>query len=76
MESVAGEKGSARTPEQATKLQAIPSGASILVKNGFYEGLEVCLTPLLNCAALAYRYLRTRRDSNRLGSVGKDTSMA
>ena len=43
MESVAGEKGSARTPEQATKLQAIPSGGSILVKNGFYEGLEVCL---------------------------------
>ena len=37
------EAGSAEAPRVARKEQAIPPGAVILVTNGFYEGLEVCV---------------------------------
>ena len=43
MESVAGETGSAEASGRALKQRAVPPGAVILVKNGFYEGLEVCV---------------------------------
>lgn len=43
MESVAREAGRAGAAGEAGKQQAIPPGAVILVKNGFYEGLEVCV---------------------------------
>ena len=43
MQSVAGEAGSARAPGRVAKDHGIPPGAVILVKSGFYEGLEVCV---------------------------------
>ena len=43
MESVAGDAGSAESPGEAGKRRAVPPGAVILVKSGFYEGLEVCM---------------------------------
>jgi hypothetical protein len=43
MESVAGDARSAKASGAAGKEHRIPPGAVILVKNGFYEGLEVCV---------------------------------
>lgn len=43
MESVADDAGRAQAPGPTGKGQAIPPGGVILVKSGFYEGLEVCV---------------------------------
>ena len=43
MESVAEGAGGVEAPRAARKEHAIPPGAVILVTNGFYEGLEVCV---------------------------------